>query len=318
MKSIELTTEQDHKLIEMCNSLFPKHKWSKFKETIFNKESIINDFPKISTKMYPKEVLEIHHEFETAAEKLLEQANEIINSQPIVNESKISKLKAFGFTQVKEVVETTKMLIKTEMSKEQINLIKYYQQNYPFNKFIIENQVETICHKYNLVCGPVNRFKGFVPEKNLKDIENFKLKEKENFDNIVIWKNDTGQIENLDWNKVHDVSKVQWLMSVYLIDRPTCYIDDHASYPKYSKLINRKLITDEDFKTQESLQLGLQICAPIKDMDISGLELKEGYKLEKKHIPDPIVLQPVKGGYLILTAWGDEASDSLVVNENFN
>ena len=50
-------------------------------------------------------------------------------------------------------------------------------------------------------------------------------------------------------------------------------------------------------------------------MDISGLELKEGYKLEKKFIPDPVVLQPVKGGYLILTAWGDEASDPIVINE---
>lgn len=62
----------------------------------------------------------------------------------------------------------------------------------------------------------------------------------------------------------------------------------------------------------------LQICAPIKYMDIKGLELTEGYKLEKKFIPDPVVLQPVKGGYLILTAWGDEASDPLVVNQNFN
>lgn len=53
-------------------------------------------------------------------------------------------------------------------------------------------------------------------------------------------------------------------------------------------------------------------------MDIKGLELTEGYKLEKKFIPDPVVLQPVKGGYLILTAWGDEASDPLVVNQNFN
>jgi hypothetical protein len=53
-------------------------------------------------------------------------------------------------------------------------------------------------------------------------------------------------------------------------------------------------------------------------MDITGLELKEGYKLEKKHIPDPVVLQPVKNGYLILTAWGNESEDELVVNQKFN
>jgi len=35
-------------------------------------------------------------------------------------------------------------------------------------------------------------------------------------------------------------------------------------------------------------------------------------------LADPVVLQPVKGGYLIITAWGDEASDELVVNQKFN
>ena len=53
-------------------------------------------------------------------------------------------------------------------------------------------------------------------------------------------------------------------------------------------------------------------------MDISDLQLEEGYKLVKKHIPDPVVLQPVKGGYLIITAWGDEASDPLVINPLMN
>ena len=66
------------------------------------------------------------------------------------------------------------------------------------------------------------------------------------------------------------------------------------------------------------IDFNLQICAPVKDMDSTGLEVAEGYKLQKKHIPDPVVLQPVKNGYLILTAWGDEASDELVVNQKFN
>ena len=59
----------------------------------------------------------------------------------------------------------------------------------------------------------------------------------------------------------------------------------------------------------------LKICAPVKDMDISGLELTEGYKLQKKHIPDPVVLQPVKGGYLCLAKWGQEANDPILANE---
>ena len=55
------------------------------------------------------------------------------------------------------------------------------------------------------------------------------------------------------------------------------------------------------------------IAAQEEDFDTRGMYVK-GHKLEMS-IPDPIVLQPVKGGYLIVTAWGDEASDAAVVNE---
>jgi hypothetical protein len=41
---------------------------------------------------------------------------------------------------------------------------------------------------------------------------------------------------------------------------------------------------------------------------------KDGYKLEY----DPIVLQPVKGGYLVVTKWGLEASDEIVTNPTSN
>jgi len=83
------------------------------------------------------------------------------------------------------------------------------------------------------------------------------------------------------------------------------------------KMINVKGGNDKYGKFAEVFKESpkLQICAPIKDMDTSGLEIIDGYKLIKKYIPDPVVLQPVRGGYLILTAWGDEASDPIVVNE---
>jgi len=46
------------------------------------------------------------------------------------------------------------------------------------------------------------------------------------------------------------------------------------------------------------------------------------FKISKIEIPDPVVLKPVYYGgqkhYLIVTAWGLEASDELVVNEKMN
>lgn len=38
------------------------------KEAIFNQEAIMEELPIIAKHLYPKEVMEIHHEFETAAD----------------------------------------------------------------------------------------------------------------------------------------------------------------------------------------------------------------------------------------------------------
>lgn len=251
---------------------------------------------------------------------------EMINSKPKVNESKLERLAKFGFKQVKELQEGSEILKETAMSKEQIELVKYYKQNYPFNKFITEDQVKQICHKYNLVCGDVDRFRGFVPESNLNDIENFKLKP---VDSVI-----TGMFKPYDspltFSVVLKNAEIRQSGRYFHIYKK----DDDSKNPPYAfqkDISGRKdSFYGDDSKNIFDLanlgsgnlflnNIGFQICAPVKDMDISGLELVEGYKLQRKiEIPDPVVLQPVKGGYLIVTAWGDEASDPLVVNENFN
>ena len=279
------------------------------KEAILSKEAIINDIPKsVSNVLYPKEVLEIHNEFEIAADKLLEQANNIIEEAKSKDVTKVARLEALRFKQANQVTELKPLLKLAELSKEQVELVNYYKREYPFNKFITEEQVKEICDKYNLVCGDVIRFKGFVPEKNLKEIEKFKLK-----------------------NKDLCIYGFCWGSGI----RSNEAIKKHITFDQYNYLVKNDLFKGDgkgdltkDDNWCESIVFGfpgkyfdritlqkLQICAPVQDMDISGLELKEGYKLEKKFIPDPVVLQPVKGGYLILTAWGDEASDPIVINE---
>lgn len=279
------------------------------KEAILNQEAIMEDMPKsISKALYPKEVIEIHHEFETAADKLLEEAKSIITEASTKNVDKVNRLEILGFKQASQVSELKLLIQKAELSKEQIELINYYKREYPFNKFIDEEGVKTICHKYNLVCGDVSRFKGFVPEANLKQIERFKLKNND-IPFAEIFNRDTGEIiQKLNQSEIKMDDWADGMMK----KEDGFYVSNEngKKYLGYQHSINQAKLRYANNK--------LQICAPVKDMDISGLELKEGYKLQKKHIPDPVVLQPVKGGYLILTAWGDEASDPLVVNEILN
>ena len=72
----------------------------------------------------------------------------------------------------------------------------------------------------------------------------------------------------------------------------------------------------DETKTEVYEKPPFSICAPIKDFDTERLRIKDGYKLCE--IPDPIVLQPVKGGYLVVSKWGLEASDGIVVNQQMN
>lgn len=69
------------------------------------------------------------------------------------------------------------------------------------------------------------------------------------------------------------------------------------------------------------IKCSLEIAAPITDFNLESHEVKD-FKFSKTPIPDPVVLKPVifnkQKYYLIVTAWGDEASDELVLNSNHN
>lgn len=300
--------------------------FNKLKDAVFNKQAIMEDLPGIASKLYPKEVLEIHNEFDTAADKILEEAISIINKSSTIDFSKLHRLKKLGFANTKDVVEQEPIIKKVNLSKEQIELVNYYKRNYPLNKFITEEQVKEICHKYNLVCGDVTRFKGFVPDKNLKEIERFELKNNEKTTLIgsggFIFEN--AEIRSGGgYYHIHKINNPDpYIYAFQSSDGITFYGQDSKNIFGYKYDLptkSNRLLDDSAFATGIVIETNvLKICAPVKDMDISGLELEEGYKLVKKHIPDPVVLQPVKGGYLILTAWGDEASDPIVVNEILN
>lgn len=263
-------------------------------------------------KSYPKKVLEIHNEFDTAADRLLEHANLILTEAKSLDITKISRLKSLGFIREKNVSELDPLIKKAELSKEQIDLLFYYKREYPLHKFITDEQVKEICFKYGLVCGDVSRFEGFVPEKNLREIERFKLKEA---DKKKYWFID--QSGTFYYLKDSDFTET----GLSYCKKNMFYLVGTAGeniymYPLLTKdcLDRYRHLRDIRLFPIVAEEALLKICAPLKDMDTEGLQLKDGYKLIK-HIPDPVVLQPVYGGYLILTAWGDEASDPLVVNE---
>ncbi len=251
------------------------------------KEVVVMEKPKTG---YPKVVDEIHNEFETAAENLAIEAKQIIAEAKNKDVEKVTRLINLGFKQSNQVSEVKPLIEKAKLSEEQVKLLNEYARKYPLNKFITEGQVEVICKKYSLVCGEVGIYKGFVPEKNLREIEKFNLKS-EDFSYVFQYAENSPELNEQQAKEYAERNLGGWRPRMFT---STSHMDG--------------------FSVVERKQGAFHICAPIKDMDTNGLELKEGYKLEKKHVPDPVVLQPVNGGYLIITKWGDEASDPLLTN----
>ncbi len=266
-------------------------------------------FNLFKSKETTQEVIEkIHSEFNGAGEILLCEGKKVLEKSV---SHKAVRLEKAGFKLAKGVAEAKQTIQEQEEHRKTLEMVNYYALHYPNQKFITEEIVKKICAKYGLVCAPVDRFKGFVPEEKLKMIEGFSLNYSDK---------DTDKIKITDFSfnsesHKHSTIKEQFPDLIIPVERMShaanyCIVytsdtkGDYAFVTKYEKIDNSKL----------------RICAPASQFDTTGLttlghQLRQVTKVE---IPDPVVLQPCKGGYLIICAWGDEASDEMVVNPKDN
>ena len=254
--------------------------------------------PKTETS-YPAIVEEIHNEFYTAGETILQEATCLLKELEQKDLAKGKRLAALGFGKTREAVAAIETENKLATTKEIAELVVYYQANYPNNKFITEAQVKQICEKYGLILGDTSMYKGFVPENKLSLIEGFKVKDKDR-ELLFDFGGTYYTLQELKETSVFGVSK---------------YISNQRDYD-YLISVGKPAKSIYGYPRSKYDDDKLKICAPLKDMEIpQGKEVK-GYKIQD--IPDPVVLQPVKGGCLIVCAWGDEASDEIVVNQKMN
>lgn len=257
---------------------------------------------------------EIHHAFYNEVNILLESAKVEKSIETTKQDllDKCERLKKLGFTNTKEVHEAQGEInrinntrLANEKNKTLVAAINYFSFKYPNYKFITEDSVRRICEKYGLVYGEINRYKGTVPDKNLKQIEDFKVLE-----------DDECYAEETRVGTGFGGSSRQSV--IYL---------DHNEYKKivsqseemYQNRIMSLSYSGQPYKI--NMKLPLEIAAPQSDFKMEGLRVKD-FQIVKEEIPDPIVLKPVifegTKHYLIVTAWGIEAGDELTVNSRHN
>lgn len=256
---------------------------------------------------------EIHDTFFTEVDRLLAEAkiSHSLDTNMQAQIDKADRLKKLGITSSKEVTAVqTELKRLRDLQKENdaksklIESIEYFSQKYPHYKFITEDSVKKICQKYGLVYGGIGNYTGTVPEKNLQQMEAFKIDEGDKCMIIDIRNYYTSLLGNMEM-----FEKVQ------------------QQYRKESDIIN----TASPAVRNEALSRGhyppqgrvyeLYIAAPRTDFNMEGKIISD-HKVVDVPVPDPVVLQPVYHNglmhYLVVTAWGLEGSDELVVNERNN
>lgn len=236
-------------------------------------------------------IAEIHNEFDSASERLLKEAKDIVAK----DSSKGDRLRRLGFNNSQPVKESDDVRKAQYDAQQLAERVSYFSQWYPHNKFITEESVQRICEKYGLVFADGKYYKGDVPEKNLREMEQFVLRKE---DMLIDYMG--GFVDSFTSRLRNSVLGIDYGFGTIAI--PSGWIE--STIPNFA--------SEEERSTKPSFK----ICAPEKDFDTTHLA-KKGHRLEL-NIPDPIVLQPVKGGYLIVTKWGLEASDDLVKNEKAN
>jgi hypothetical protein len=252
---------------------------------------------------YPAVVEEIHNLFNSTGERLVKEAREIIAEAIVINENKIHALKKYGFGNASEVKQADTAHNKKLELQQLTEALEYFGTRYPGYKFITPEAALGICHKYDLVIGGVSQYKGFVPVKNLTEIDKFFQDENElNTRYTKYISGDFGRSNSRECSK-DEYDRQESAKSAAAAEASA----DHYQIRFHSNEIHKDRVT-------------LQIAAPLKDMEQVGYKVKN--QMLVREVPDPVVLAPVqyKGVelYCIVTAWGDEASDEVVVNQKMN
>lgn len=254
---------------------------------------------------YPETIQKIHKEFLTAGDKLLADSKKILELEVVDKSVRLARL---GFEKTAEVKEYSIIKTQKETAKEQAERIEYYHQNYPLNKFITMDVVKRICKKYTLIMGSIADFTGFVPSKNLKEIESFNLKHSDRIN--------TYQIKKVSFYEGISGSNTIRQTRKYVKENPFIFTEENFGYGTYGhwEIHNMlKGVAGASIQSTIADKLGndLMICASPKEMNVQKIR----FMFVK---PDPIVLKPVKGGFLIVTAWGNESKDPEIMNEKLN
>lgn len=223
----------------------------------------------------------------------------------VVDSEKKKSLERLGLTNSKTYLD----ILSLEKQKNEIELLKFFKENFPNSIFMKLDDFKNLCIKYGLVCGDMSEFKGEIPNKNIKEIiDALQIIEKINRSNLYI------NYEYYTANHFSVTINKNFPNKFILEER-----DKLIEYAKNFHFFRSGdfQITDGIGQTREGIfankeKLGeyrMLIAAPSNLMNAAevGLEYYEAKPVIKD---DPIVFQILNHDIVMIhSKWGEEAND---------
>ena len=236
---------------------------------------------------------DVHNECDQEAEILVKEAQSVIAKAQKKDNILVEKLKEMGFGNSTSIKDNEKaMKLATDALR--------YKLLYPQNNFLTEEAIEKICKKYGLLFAKAEYFIGEIPEKNQIEIANFKIATE---DKMVIAIDRTEFKKNI--GRMKAISKK--LKTSGFFETIALAFERVAVKLKYEKAIAVMEAKDStNFSIRKELKPEYHIAAtPDQLTSLAGKKVIGDYKVVDE---DPVVFCKVDGGYLQVSAWGDESS----------
>jgi hypothetical protein len=314
-----------------------------FKKLFSGSDTLVME-PEQHQKSEKELIEEIHNEFDTAPDRILQQALSIIGEQQSSKvsleseiEDKAIRLKNLGFVKnglvdkLEKIEERNRQKdLIIDMETKMAEGIRYYAQTYPFLKFLPVSELDRICDKYGLVYAPVGHYKMPVPDKNLHEIENAQVLKSTDVQPDVVTRTYYDDSHGRKWGYKQIVKLLGG--NSFTDDEIRELAKKHGitlrrnSPSDFFWEVGRVNLSDGDMcitkeVVETSSRSGLFIAAPKDHFDLTGLtfDKKKGYFQTTIQIKkDPIVFRYVKGGIQVLSKWGLEADDPALQMEILN
>lgn len=248
----------------------------------------------------PLEVVqEIHRKVLTSSDDCLKEAKSILSKAENHDIELYEKMKQRGFGNAKEIKENEEMIKKQAEARSRARLIEDYAIRYPHKKFISTEEMDAICKQYNLILGADQHYTGSIPTRSMREIVDFKL----NPVDEIYYEGKWRAIESMKLDKTKGV--IDWKE----IDKESYMQKTDGGKNLVQNNKRTHYISNRDY---------VMVAAPQSMFEIEGMVIEKGQLKKVVEVDDPVCLQPVRFGYIVVAVWGEELAIAKMQNPKMN